>query len=106
MPAKRCPFITNGLECGLDIVEEASNAGLVSLRLFRCPLGHRSYDLVSDIQNPVSFGVVEFRKNPDDEMWHFWPTCSQWPTEDFISSEETSAAYTICNECIAKSQYD
>ena len=106
MADKRCPVIIDGVECGLPIEEYAAEVDLF-LQIFRCALGHRSYAALSEVNlnlNPISFGVVEFRRKPTAETWHFWPTCSQWPTDDFISSKDPSGAYEVCNECIVKSQ--
>lgn len=104
MAEKRCPVIIDGEECGLP-VEYAAEADLF-LQVFRCALGHRSYAVPSHATpaSPVRFGVVEFRRKPTEETWHFSHTCSQWPTDDFISSKDPSGAYEVCNECIVKSQ--
>lgn len=101
MAAKRCPVIIDGVECGLPIEEYAVEVDLF-LQIFRCALGHRSYAAPSHATpaSPVGFGVVEFRRKPTEETWHFW----QWPTDYFISSKNPSGAYEVCNECIVKSQ--
>ena len=47
---------------------------------------------------------IEYRKFSDGDTWHFCPKCSQWPTEDFLSSRDPPEIAQACNECIVKAQ--
>jgi hypothetical protein len=47
----------------------------------------------------------EYRRRLGGDTWHFCSTCSQWPTDDFVSSEQLPRSYQICNECVAKNQH-
>lgn len=82
------------MECRLEMSEEP-NSELVWLRIFRCPLGHRSYGP----GNPISVIVVEFRRTGAGNMWHFVKTCSQWPTDDFVSVGYLPPEAIVCSEC-------
>ena len=39
------------------------------------------------------------------DTWHHCSNCSQWPTEDFLSSTDLPAPAQLCNECVVKSQH-
>lgn len=73
MAAKRCPVIIDGVECGLPIEEYTAEVDLF-LQIFRCALGHRSYAAPPEVNldlNPISFGVVEFKRKPTAETGIF-----------------------------------
>jgi hypothetical protein len=106
LPIEKCTALMDGVPCGQPVEEDSSHVGL--LRVFRCPFGHRSYSTYTGAQESqeipqdrISFEVVEFRKKRSEETWHLTASCSQWPTEDFISSTSLSPTDMICNECIA-----
>ena len=46
-----------------------------------------------------------YRMKPSGDTWHFCVSCSQWPTEPFISVQEFPGSGQICNECIVKTQH-
>ena len=96
---KLCPIVVNGVACRLETTEELDSS-LVSLRLCRCPLGHRSYDIV----RLTSLGVFRFRKSLNGDTWHFSQGCSQWPTKNFTSIGFLSSEDALCNECMARSR--
>jgi len=47
----------------------------------------------------------EYRKKLVSDTWHLCSNCSQWPSNNYISSEQLpDNQMTICNECIVKNQ--
>jgi hypothetical protein len=48
---------------------------------------------------------IEYRKLSGGDTWHFCPTCSQWPTEDFLSSKDLPKTALACNECVVKAKH-
>lgn len=106
MPIEKCTALMDGVECGLPVEEESPDAvGL--LRVFRCSWGHRSYSMFEKPAgipaDRIGFDVIEFRTKSSEQTWHLSPSCSLWPTENFISSTSLSHTDTICNECIVTS---
>jgi hypothetical protein len=74
---------------------EEPSGDLVTLRTFRCPLGHRSYQTGAGSE-------IRFRRPFNGDTWHFSTDCSQWPVMNFSSISYISSEATICNECLAK----
>jgi hypothetical protein len=46
----------------------------------------------------------EYRKTKTGDTWHLCSDCSQWPMDDYVSTENAPDNSTICNECIVKKQ--
>ena len=105
---QKCIALINGIECGFDLEEIPDQTELIALRVFACPLGHRSYfegirkdsDQLTDTTG-VDF--IEFRKKSTEATWHLISSSSDWPTKDFIRSKILSRTDVICNECLATS---
>jgi hypothetical protein len=81
-------------QCRLDATEDSSNR-LIGLRLFHCPLGHKSY---------ANDATGEFRKTAAENVWHFLRVCSQWPANNFISVRFVRCEATVCSECLSKAR--
>lgn len=47
---------------------------------------------------------IEYRKTVTGDTWHFCSSCSQWPTADFLSSDDVPDNSAVCNECVVKAQ--
>lgn len=47
---------------------------------------------------------VEYRKSTTGDTWHFSSDCSQWPIDDFVSTQDAPDNSMLCNECIVKKQ--
>ena len=91
MAIKLCRFIVDGRECRQEMTEQSSQ-GLIGLKGFGCPLGHRAYD------------NIYFRKWFNDDTWHFSRDCSQWPNINYATVGYISTDDTMCNECIVKTK--
>jgi hypothetical protein len=48
--------------------------------------------------------ITGYRKNLSGATWHFCANCSQWPTDDFVSTNVLPGGHPICNECIVRNQ--
>jgi hypothetical protein len=83
------------MECCLELTEE-TDGSLIGLRVFECPLGHRTYRSKSNVS------ILLFRRSVEDETWHFVKECSQWPSRDFVESGILSSV--VCSECIVRSR--
>ena len=46
----------------------------------------------------------EYRKTKIGDTWHICSDCSQWPIDDYVSTQDPPDNSTICNECIVKKQ--
>lgn len=51
---------------------------------------------------PFTFEPTEWRKRRGSDAWHFVPTCSNWPTEDFRARVEKPTTGESCDECLSK----
>ena len=56
-------------------------------------------------QPTVLAALIEYRQPADGETWHHCSNCSQWPTENFRSSNHPPDSAQLCNECVVKSQH-
>jgi len=87
------------MDCHLETTEEPYSR-LIGLRVFKCPLGHRSYGY------RVSVSVIECRRSVAGDTWHFARTCSQWPNDNFVSVGYLPPKAIVCNECFPKAVDD
>ena len=101
-PITKCPVIVDGQTCGLDVIEEQTDDP-IPLLVYRCSLGHWSYDKKTDPSSPLfNISSAEFRRTSCSETWHFCQNCSRWPIDAYVASMEVPGDYAICNECIVK----
>lgn len=47
---------------------------------------------------------ARYRKKIGCDTWHACTNCTQWPTENFISTTIRRREDEMCNECAAKMQ--
>ena len=80
-------------------MSQDTETALLGLRLWRCPLGHRSYDL-QEAEERLRLRVILFRKLSTGKKWHFSVECSEWPTSDYVEAEMISSDH--CEECMEK----
>src|SRR5258705_5802078 len=84
-PITKCPVIVDGERCGLDVIEEKTGDP-IPLPVYRCSLGHRSYDKKTDPCSPLfKISSAEFRRTISNEMWHFCESCSHWPRTFYVA---------------------
>ena len=43
-----------------------------------------------------------FRSKLDSTTWHFCPTCSEWPRNEFVQEPHPPATGSLCGECKVK----
>jgi hypothetical protein len=99
-PVTKCPVIIDGETCGLDVIEEKTDDP-IPLPVYRCSLGHRSYDKKTDPSSPLfKISSAEFRRTSSDDVWHFCANCSHWPIDAYVACVEVPGDYAACNECI------
>lgn len=60
---------------------------------------HRLVDLSDELE-------TVYRKPPDDDTWHFSPSCAEWPADEFIELEARPRIGALCHECSAKAKSD
>lgn len=49
--------------------------------------------------------ITGYRKTLSGATWHFCANCSQWPTQDFVSTTNIlPGGHSVCNECIVRNQ--
>ena len=46
----------------------------------------------------------EYRKTKTGDTWHRFSACSQWPMDDYVSTQVPPDNSAICNECIVRKQ--
>lgn len=98
----KCPVIINGQACGLDVIEQKTDDP-IPLLVYRCSLGHRSYDKKTDPSSPLfNISSAEFRKTSSDDIWHFCQNCPRWPRHIYVACLEVPGDYAVCNECIVE----
>lgn len=51
-------------------------------------------------------GEHAYRRRESADVWHFCRNCSNYPEEDFVTSEERPTSGEFCNECLAKDERD
>jgi hypothetical protein len=62
-------------------------------------------DAASYIRNALREEIgVEYRKTTTGDTWHFSSDCSQWPIDNFVSTQDAPVTSMICNECVVKKQ--
>ena len=99
-PVTKCPVIINGQACGLEVIQEKTDDP-IPLPVYRCSLGHRSYDKKTDPSSPLfKISSAEFRRTSSDDVWPFCANCSHWPRHIYVACIEVPGDYAVCNECI------
>jgi DNA-directed RNA polymerase subunit RPC12/RpoP len=43
-----------------------------------------------------------YRKYQDANTWHFNPSCTHWPADDYIALDVAPRSEQLCNECAVK----
>jgi hypothetical protein len=101
-PVTKCPVIVDSQTCGLNIIEEQTDDP-IPLLVYRCEIGHRSYDKKTDPSSPLfKISSAEFRRTASSNMWHFCTSCSHWPIDIYVACTEVPGDYAVCNECIVE----
>jgi hypothetical protein len=99
-PVTKCPVIVDAQVCGLDVIEEPTDDP-IPLLVYRCSLGHRSYDKKAEPSSPLfKISSAEFRRTGTDDMYHFCASCSHWPIHAYVACVEVPGDYAVCTECI------
>jgi hypothetical protein len=84
----------------IEILCEFGDANLILDRAI-----HFYPDATSYIRNALLEEVgVEYRKTTTGDTWHFSSNCSQWPIDDFVSTQNAPDSAMRYNECIVKKQ--
>ncbi len=67
---------------------------------------NRFYPLAAPYLEKALSSVIggEYRKTKTGDTWHICSDCSQWPMDDYVSTQDAPDNSTICNECIVKKQ--
>ncbi|HCC3231886.1 hypothetical protein SC738_04260 [Legionella pneumophila serogroup 1] len=47
---------------------------------------------------------MSYRKRNGSDTWHWVPTCSNYPTQNFTSRAVKPSNGELCNQCQAKSK--
>ena len=98
----KCPVIIDGETCGLDVREQQTDDP-IPLLVYRCSLGHQSYDKKTDPSSPLfKISSAEFRRTSSSDTWHFCENCSHWPRHIYVACLEVPGDYAVCNECIVE----
>ena len=86
-----------------SIVEVFCRIDDVNLILERA---NRFYPLAAPYLEKALNSVIsgEYRKTRTGDTWHVCSDCSQWPIDDYVSTQDPPDNSTICNECIVKKQ--
>lgn len=48
--------------------------------------------------------ATTYRKPSGGETWHFMPSCSKWPPEEYVELDRMPVHGELCNECKWKSK--
>jgi len=94
----------NVVEC-LCTVEDAKLLVSHAKRYFPVVASHIEESLRLAKQPISQAPQIEYRKSVAGDTWHHCANCSQWPTEDFLSSTDLPASAQLCNECVVKSEH-
>lgn len=97
MVRKFCAFDAGNRPCSREMTEDTSSA-LLGVRVWVCPLGHKSYN-----SEETGLRILSFRRARTDRFWHFSRDCEQWPTRDFVESEVDIS--DVCLECAGCGRY-
>ena len=86
-----------------SIVEMLCEIDDVKLILERA---NRFYPLAAPCIEKALTSVIdgEYRKTTTGDTWHLCSDCSQWPMDNYVSTQDPPDNSTICNECIVKKQ--
>jgi len=86
-----------------SIVEMLCEINDVKLILERA---NRFYPLAAPYLEKALTSVIggEYRKPKTGDTWHLCSDCSQWPMDNYVSTQDAPDNSTICNECIVKKQ--
>jgi hypothetical protein len=98
-------IIERTLTDNYSIVEVFCRVDDVNLILERA---NRFYPLAAPYLEKALSSVIsgEYRKTRTGDTWHLCSDCSQWPMDDYISTQDAPENSTICNECIVKKQLE
>jgi len=82
------------LLCGID------DAKLILVR------ANRFFPLAASyIEKALSLVVsVEYRKTTTSDTWHRFSDCSQWPRDNYVSTQDAPDNSTLCMVCFVKKQ--
>ena len=96
-------IIERRLTDNYSIVEVFCRIDDVNLILERA---NRFYPLAAPYLEKALSSVIsgEYRKTKTGDTWHICSDCSQWPMDDYVSTQDAPDNSTICNECIVKKQ--
>ena len=96
-------IIERTLTDNYSIVEVFCRIDDVNLILERA---NRFYPLAAPYLEKALSSVIsgEYRKTRTGDTWHLCSDCSQWPMDDYVSTQDAPDNSTICNECIVKKQ--
>jgi len=96
-------IIERRLTDNYSIVEVFCRIDDVNLILERA---NRFYPLAAPYLEKALSSVIsgEYRKTRTGDTWHLCSDCSQWPMDDYVSTQDAPDNSTICNECIVKKQ--
>ena len=66
---------------------------------------NRFYPLAAPYIGKALTSVIggEYRKPTTGDTWHLCSDCSQWPMDDYVSTQDAPDNAALCNECIVKS---
>ena len=96
-------IIERTLTDNYSIVEVFCRIDDVNLILERA---NRFYPLAAPYMEKALTSVIggEYRKTKSGDTWHLCSDCSQWPMDNYVSTQDAPENSTICNECIVKKQ--
>ena len=91
---------TTGDDSIVEMLCEIDDAKLILER------ANRFYPLAAPYIEKALTPVIggEYRKATTGDTWHLCSDCSQWPMDDYVSTQDAPDNFTICNECIVKKQ--
>ena len=96
---KTCAYCLNGKLCDLPL-RPIPNNRLRDLQVLLCPVGHRTYERLTNSPVDQADNVIHFRRKVFTAMWHFSTTCTEWPKSEFV--ETTAVTGILCKECVAE----
>ena len=90
----------------LDLARQVYPQAIPYIEKAICQGGSENFgaSLSAGLQEPDD-APGPYRIKTSGATWHFCSNCSQWPTDDFISSKALSNGDQLCNECLVKKQH-
>ena len=84
----------------LDLAKRAFPVAVADIETSLSPVS----DPVSSVSPEQTSRIVGYRRNSSGTTWHFCANCSQWPTDDFVSTKILPGGHSVCNECVVRNQ--